>query len=140
MASLESTLKTTYHQAMALATCAQTALAELETLKAQKNASAPIASTSVEAAKPTKAKKAAPTPAPVANASGTRVLAGFTITPPAKGERMNLPSKEEIARKALSMGVDQGTIDTFFPAGVKPTNEAKLKVLEQLDARAKVAA
>jgi len=137
MAALKSELKTLYHVAMAAATQVQNVIDGIEKIEAENRAAAQAKPVEVapdsptQAPPPKKAKKVAPKES---TEEGARVLAGFTITPPAKkGQRMSLPSKEEITKKALSLGVSQEKIAEFFPAGVKPSNDYKLKALEHLD-------
>jgi hypothetical protein len=154
--SLEMHLKTVYHQSLALANAAQAALNEIESLKAKPAATtetveAPKAEKAPKAPKAPKAEKVVVKRKPKAEAkveeatdkaeapSGeTRTLAGFTLTVSDKG-RVALPSKEEICKRALDLGVDAETVNSYFPSGVKPSNERKVQILKQLDGLAAAA-
>ena len=82
-----------------------------------------------KAEKAPKSEDDAPAAAPTGE---TRTLAGFTLEVSDKG-RVTLPSKEEICKRGLDLGVDADTVNAYFPAGVKPSNERKLQILKQLD-------
>jgi hypothetical protein len=140
MATLESLLKTIVHQCNALAIASESALEDIAALRAKRQPSAEVpAKTAIPVPGPARTStapppKAAPVLVPVpTEITSTRVLAGFTINPPPKGQRTALPKKGEIAKRARELGVSVEKIAEHFPKGVKPTNETKLRFLEHLD-------